>query len=61
MDLNSRCPITLPQHDWWRLHINVSTIPIRTNTCLQWITVIDVYIQAKELCMCVFFSFTFYH
>ena len=20
MDLNSRCPITPPQHDWWRLH-----------------------------------------
>ena len=35
MDSNSRCPITPPQHDWWRLHINVSTVPTRTNTCLQ--------------------------
>ena len=35
MDSNSRCPITPPQHDWWQLHINVSTVPTRTNTCLQ--------------------------
>ena len=35
MDSNSGCPIIPRQHDWWRLHINVSTIPIRTNMCLQ--------------------------
>ena len=35
MDLNFRCPITPPQHDWWRIHTNVSTVPTRTNTCLQ--------------------------
>ena len=35
MDSNFRCPITPPQHDWWRLHINVSIVPTRTKTCLQ--------------------------
>ena len=34
MDLNSRCPITPLQHDWWRLHINVSTVPTRTKYVL---------------------------
>ena len=28
MDSNFRCPITPPQLEWWRLHINVSTVPI---------------------------------
>ena len=35
MNSNSRYPIIPPQHDWWRLHINVSIVPTRINTCLQ--------------------------